>query len=641
MSLTVRVALLGAVACVGCGSPPRVVRSMPLGEHHLRTRAPVLELALDPQGSWALAGTFGPYAWQDRDGGALTVWDLDSGLPLRHLIPAADLITEHVTHVDVNPEGTRVVAALSTGEVGIWDPSSGEELERFTGEGPARFLSDGRILLVDARDRSQVLVREQGETAPLKRLGFEVQTLRTWSGGFAAGGPEGALALSTLDGSEPRSLRGHTGHAGALAFSPDGAHLASAAEDPHVRVWDVATGEELVTFPSENRGVEALAWSADGSRLAWGDNGELKTPGQGGHKPVRARVVVRGLDPREQPLVLAGHSSRVSGVAFRGDRELVSAGWDDALRRWDLASGMQRVSHAGHQDVVYGLAFSPDGTHLASGGNDGTVRVWDLAQGKVAHTLEHPREVRQVVWSSSGVLATRCTAQQTVFLWDPLRGSQAGTPPEGLETVPLALAFDASGERLITVGGRGEVFLSEVHDGSERAYVELPCAFPPDTARLAVVPGEPLSVFCALRTTTNPIYRIDFEGSNAPTLVADLGDGSSVSGLVVSPGADAFYVSTLQGRCLKFALPSGELLWEAKVEQTWSLALSPDGRRLILGHDNNDPATWLDPSSGAALGHLPSLHKGYVWDLEFDPSGTRLATAGEDNVPLVHELAFD
>ena len=84
----------------------------------------------------------------------------------------------------------------------------------------------------------------------------------------------GGDALAVADGNdirlydaglnELRVLRGHTKPVRGLAWSPDGAQLASASLDGTLRLWDPATGQTTATLTGHADWVFAVAWSPDG-----------------------------------------------------------------------------------------------------------------------------------------------------------------------------------------------------------------------------------------------------------------------------------------------------------------------------------------------------------------------------------------
>jgi WD40 repeat protein len=78
-------------------------------------------------------------------------------------------------------------------------------------------------------------------------------------------------SLANLAGTQQpaptHTLAGHIGSAWDAAFNPAGDLLATLGFDGSVRLWDAATGEELLAIPGENNGPD-LAFSPDGRHLA-------------------------------------------------------------------------------------------------------------------------------------------------------------------------------------------------------------------------------------------------------------------------------------------------------------------------------------------------------------------------------------
>jgi WD40 repeat protein/predicted Ser/Thr protein kinase len=287
-------------------------------------------------------------------------------------------------------------------DVRLWDVASRRELatlpdQRTFGVEAVAFTPDGRTLLAGGTDGSvtpwEVGARRGGspafQTAQARKergkwercltLGLPMRP--TWDesiwqvavapGGklLATGGSAGTVKLWDLPGLRERAtLLTGSGKSACVAFSPDGASLATAV-GPKVLLWDAEEGTRRRELSGQLGEVLALAFSPDGKWLA---TGVLEGP-----------VTLWDLEGG-RPMVLKRHRGPAAALDFSPDgRTLASGGWDGTIRLWRVSDGQELLSLAGHRGKVLCVRFSPDGRTLASGGETaegGELYLWQAAR---------------------------------------------------------------------------------------------------------------------------------------------------------------------------------------------------------------------------------------------------------------------
>jgi WD40 repeat protein len=238
--------------------------------------------------------------------------------------------------------------------------------------------------------------------------------------------PDGRLAVSAshdhtlkvwdlATGQEVHTLQGHTDEVHGVAVTPDGRIVVSTSYDRTLKVWDLATGHAVHTLRGHTAGVQGVAVTSDGCVAVSASNDHT--------------LKVWDLLTGHEVKTLQGHTKGVNGVAVTPDGRLaLSASQDRTLKVWNLATGLEVRSLQGHTLWVNGVAVTPDGRLAVSASWDHPLKVWDLATGLEITTLQgHTAGVLGVAVTPDGRHAVSASQDRTLKVWDLATGNEVKT----------------------------------------------------------------------------------------------------------------------------------------------------------------------------------------------------------------------
>jgi WD40 repeat protein len=179
-------------------------------------------------------------------------------------------------------------------------------------------------------------------------------------------------------------------------------------------LYNLQTGEELFCAKTRTSGTEMVAIS---------DDGRLGLSG-GGDKRIRLWDFSAGRQVSE----LTGHTGRVHCLRFGpGGRTAVSGSSDKTVRIWDLNEARELMSFGDHPRILDCVAFAPDGSSVASGARDGIVRVWKLTGDRAREFHGHLTSLTSLAYRPGG-RSLVSAGFQDVWVWDLTTEPPAESP---------------------------------------------------------------------------------------------------------------------------------------------------------------------------------------------------------------------
>ncbi|KIM89872.1 hypothetical protein PILCRDRAFT_812653 [Piloderma croceum F 1598] len=293
-----------------------------------------------------------------------------------------------------------------------------------------------------------------------------------------------------------------------------------------------------------------------------------------------------------QLLQFQGHNDVVYSVAFSPDgSKIVSGSFDKTIRVWDASTGVEMLPPLqGHDGYIYSVAFSPDGSKIVSGSGDKTIRVWDASTGvEMLPPLQgHDDYIDSVAFSSDGSKIVSGSHDKTIRVWDARMGVEMLPSLQGHDSHIYSVAFSPDGSKIVSGSYDKTIRVWDASTGIEM--------LPP------------------LEGYDSHIYSVAFSPDGSKIVSGS--DDKTIRVWDVSMGVEM--LPPLQGH-------------DSSID---SVAFSPDGSKIVSGSFDKTIRVW-DASTGVEM--LPPLqgHDSYISSVAFSSDGSKIVSGSYDMTILV------
>ncbi len=591
----------------------------------------------------------GGFAVSSGQDNTIIRWDLSDNTRIGSPLTGHQL---SVNDVEISPDNSLIASVSADSTVRLWDFDTGEELMMLDGHDDviwavsfnpeSRLLAsageDSRIIIWDVETGEIVNQIDSAHDGIIYTIDFSPDGTR-----LVSGGDDNLLRLWDVEtGEEIAVMEGHTNWVRTAKFDPNEPAIISSGLDATLRFWDANTGE-MLDIPLNTGHVGAvydLAFSYDSQFLATAS--------------ADGRVIVWSLTQRGGRLaILSAHLGGVWGVDFSpNDYSLLSASDDMNLIR-SLLTPVERpgtLIFNTNQTIAefdvdtttgfFAVAGEPSGQTVSN------IQVWDGNNNELQYEInmrditstsgEEIVRITDLSLSPDGRIGAISLSTREVGLWDMTTGDLLWVTQEHTSIVK-EIEFTPDGNRLISADETGEVIIWDVTTGET-----IPTEIVGSESGVTSMTISPDGQYLAIGGRQSVIV---WDIATETRLFDDLRGHSDAVDVVTFDPQSQYLFSGARGSdrtIVQWDIATGAEIqrFDGRGEWILSLAVSPDGERLVSGERGGAIRIW-ELSTGRLIGDAINGPQGWLTSLHFVDENTVIGSNRDFMVLLEWTLNTD